>query len=122
MISTPFLAHLRGTLARFLTDTCTIERETPVTDEFGSVGRAREVTGAAVACRVIKAGSSNSGAGGMDAGAETMEDTYRLIVPYTTTLDIDYIVTVGGLLFSVVRLETDLTDKGFKSALITRRR
>lgn len=104
----------------FLTETCTIEQEGDTTGEFGEPTHDWRIVAASVACRLITNPQRGS-ADGTAAGAETLLHEYRLIVPVGTTLEADMRVTVGGLTYNVVRIETALTDRPFRSAILYRR-
>ena len=71
-------------------------------------------------CRLIQAGRW-AATSGQTGGAETLLFEYRLIVKADVALAIDQRVTVNGLTYDVVRVEAELTDKAFNSALLHRR-
>jgi hypothetical protein len=121
MVSNRLRGYVRGQVARFLTETCTIEREAVVTGVFGEPVHAWEVVGTNVACRLIRAGQFYTSASAVSGTQETLPAAYKLIVANTIALDVDYRVTISGLVYAVLRLETELTDEGFHTALVGRR-
>ena len=121
-VSAQTLAYIRRVANAFLTDTCLIERESESVGAYGEPTHAWEVTATDVACRLIQAGQQNVAAAGVTGSQETLPDLYRLVIPRTITLDIDYRVTVNGAVYSVVRLETALTDESSHTALVSRQR
>lgn len=122
MLSAQTLAMIRRITGDFLTQTCTIEREAPTRGSYGEPTHDWEVQSTGTACRVIKAGQFNTAANELVGSQETLPDTYKLVVARSTTLDVDYRVTVDSEVFYVTRLETDLADEAFHAALISRQR
>ena len=121
MVSNRLRGYVRGQVAKFLTETCTIEREAVVTGVFGEPVHAWEVVATNVACRLIRAGQFYTSAAAVSGGQETLPTAFKLIVANTVALDVDTRVTTGGLVYAVLRLETELTDEGFHMALVGRR-
>lgn len=114
------LARLRGVAALTLSGSCLIEQESATVNELGGRSHAWAVVGEDVACRLIKVGRE-TGSQVVESGErEKLPEKYRLIVPYGTTLGVNYRVTVDELVYAVVQLESALTDKAFVSAIIVR--
>ena len=122
MLSSQVLAMIRNTTALFLSESCTIEREGDAIGVYGDRSSAWVVTASDVDCRLIQIGQRTGSAVSEAAAAETMQDEYQLIVARSVSLDVDYRVTVGGVVYYVVRLEDSLTDEAFHSAIVQRRR
>lgn len=121
-VPTQIVAMIRRCTARFLTQTCTVERQkaTP-TDALGDRSHIWEIVAQNVPCRLIMAGQRTGSAVVERAMQEQMRDEYRLIVARTVALDVDMRVTVAGVTFDVVRIDTALTDEAFHSAILNRR-
>lgn len=115
------LAMLRRVTAGFLTETCTLDREAATRGRYGEPTHDREVIGTDVPCRLILVGQRYGSGVAEAAGAETMRDEYRLIVGRDVALAPDLRVTVNGLTYDVVRIETALTDAAFHAAVLARR-
>ena len=115
------LNKIRVEAARYLSETCVIEQEIHTVGAYGDPIRAWALVASEVPCRLIIARRSDLSAVSMSAGRETMERVYRLVVPHGTTLDVDYRVTVGGAIFTVMRVEDQLTDAVFVQAILARR-
>lgn len=116
------LARIRASAAAWLTDRCKIEREVVSTGDYGDVSATWTTVADDVPCRVIMARRSDLNADGITAGQETLEENYRLAVAHTIALDVNQRVTVGGVIYSVVRIETALSDKIFTQAVLARKR
>lgn len=115
-------AGLRSTTEAFLTERCTVYAETQTIDEYGAPDPQLLVVASHVPCRVIKAGTPNTSAIRSEAGQqETMPHEYRLAVQRETALAVDQVVEVGGEQYRIVRIETALTERFFRSAIIVRR-
>lgn len=121
MVQSQTLARIRRVVGQFLTDTCTIEREALTTGEYGQPTHSWELVASAVPCRLLMIKRDGSGVV-TAADQETMQEQYSLIVANTVTLDANYRVTVGGIEYDVVRLETSLTDEAYHKAIVARRR
>lgn len=119
MWSDKTIKRIQARVESMLNETCTIEREVLSTDEYGARVHTWASVASGVACRVIRAGTSNQGAGQVIAEQETMIDRYRLIVPAGTVLDVDYRVTVGARVYGVVNIADDLSDETHVSAIVT---
>ena len=116
------LGRLRRDAARYLMDTCTIERQDVTVDEFGSARRVLTLVAADVPCRVITAGAANAGAAGVVGGQDVMSELYRVALLPDQAIDVDHQVTIGADVYQVVRLETALTGAFFRHAVISRKR
>jgi head-tail adaptor len=116
-----FRAKLRRLGARFLTERCVIEREMHTVGAYGDPIRAWALVAADVPCRVIVARRSDLSAVSITAGRETLQDIYRLTLPHDSSITVDDRVTVGGAIFHVVRVETELTDAVFTTVILSRR-
>lgn len=127
ILATRARAHMRRIVSKFLIDTCTITAQPQGLDELGalSVGLdsvwATVATG--VACRVIGEGQGGS-ASALVASQEQMADTLRIVCPAGTALAPDQRITVTstGHVYTVVGLETDLTDALYTLARVVRLR
>lgn len=123
MVSAQLLAYMRRTAASFMTDTCTIERVTGGLTEIGTPNTGLTVVATNVPCRVIMNGSgSNSSESGLSGMAESLTETYKIELATTQTVDIDYKITVSGVTYDVIRIETALTDDVFVQVTAIRRR
>lgn len=116
------LIRIRNIAARWLKDTCIIERDIETLDELGSPVHGREVVAQDVPCRVITSGRRGDSAAEIIGSAETLKEIYKISVPSSVELDVNYHITVNSIRYSVVRLETALTDEVFTQAIITRHR
>lgn len=112
-------SYLQNSVARFLTQTCQIEAETGAQDQYGSPTHA-EAALTTTPCRLIAAGRWGD-ATMTDASKDSMRSEYRLIVGADVALSVDQRVTVDGLLYDVVKIETQLSDRAFRSAVVYRR-
>lgn len=123
MLNTISLSSIRGSAYRWLKDLCTIERDVETLDELGSPVSGRVIVAENVPCRLIKNGSTSSSAAQIIGSAETLRETYKIAIPANyVDLDVDYHITVNGITYDVVTLETALTDEVFTQAIITRHR
>jgi hypothetical protein len=123
MITSALTAQLKRTVARLLTDTCTLTVEQHSTDEYGAPSNSWAVVAADVACRVIGVGQMRTAADA-EGGRETITDAYRLIAPAGTALDKGQRVTVDsdGAVYEVVDLVTALTSGVDAQAIMVRAR
>lgn len=120
MLNSRMLGILRTVTAKYLKETCTIERETLAEDNFGGRKHAWETVASDVPCRVITVGNRQESRGQDVGSQETLVDTYRLIVPYGTSLETNMRVTVGGLVYQVVSILSDRTDETDVQATLIR--
>lgn len=116
------LARIRDSAAAWLTDRCKIEREVISTGQYGDVSATWATVADDVPCRMITARRSDLNADGITAGQETLEESYRLAVAHNIALDVDQRVTVGGVIYHVVRIEAALSDKVFTQVILARKR
>lgn len=115
------LTRIQRTGAGFLTQRCKIEAETETRGDMGEPLHVWAMVADDVPCRVIQAGQFNAAAVQVVGSQETLPEMYRLALPPETPLDVDQRVTVDGVTYNVVRMETALTDEVFRHALIVRR-
>jgi len=122
-LNSQVLAQLRNRTAAFLKNTCLIEVQQQVTDEYGSPVQAWAIVAADVPCRVlpIAAGSMASMSSLVGSG-ESLQELYKIICPYGTALAPDQRVTVNGAVYNVIQLVTARTDETDTQALLTRQR
>jgi len=110
--------RLRAIINRRLTQTATLYREVTALDVYGSPEHVLENAGA-VACRVIRAGNAGSGGAVESVGErERIVQEYRLILPYGTVLDVDYLAEVDGVRYRVVRVREGMTDAADVQAVV----
>lgn len=121
MVSPQVVAMYRREVANFLTQRAQLQRETTARGEYGEPLHVWEIVAQSVPCRLIRLGRRNESGIEEAGGAETMRSEYRLIVPSGTPLTADMRVTVDGLTYGVVRIETQLTDEAFHAAIVNRR-
>ena len=122
MLNSFALLSIRNSSRRWLKDTCTIERDTETLDELGSPIPGREIVAENVPCRMITSGRRGDSAAEIIGSAESLKEIYKIAIPSSVDLDINYFVTVKTITYSVVRLETALSDEVFTQAIITRHR
>lgn len=120
MVQPQILSMIRAATERFLTQRCTIDRETSAVGDFGEPLHAREVVYSSEPCRLIQVGRRTDSGVSVTAGAETLQHDYRLIVRRSVALTTDMRVTVEGLTYNIVRLETEWTDDVFHAAILAR--
>lgn len=112
------IAAVRRISATWLTDVCTIERETNTTGEYGEPIHQWEVMAVDEPCRVILLGQ-RYGSGIAEAGsAETMKREYRLVLGRSVELAVDMRVTVDAVVYDITRIETQLTDEAFQQVIM----
>lgn len=114
-------AGLRGAAAGYLTERCTISAQAVVTNELGGSARVPRLVAADVPCRVITTGQKTGASSTVVAGQETLAQEYELQVGPEVALAVDQEVTVGGETYQIVRLETALTERFFRSAVLVKR-
>ena len=125
--------YIRAAAESLMTDTCTLSRQKDAAGDYGEIVSAYEVMATGVACRLITIGNRFSGAAGQPGqraggqaemvpmGRETLTDTYRLVLPAGTTIDVDYRATMSsGDVYEVVDLVTERTDEADVLAIVTR--
>ncbi len=114
------LVQLRTAARRYLTDRCTVERENRVTGNYGEVSRTWESIAVEVPCRLVVARRTELSGAGIIGLRETVECVYRVALPPDTPIHIDDRLTIDGVSYGVVRLETALTDAIFIQAVVTK--
>ncbi len=120
-MSPQVLAYIRRVTGETMTDTCTIEEASHTPDSMGGTSISWTEVATDAPCRIIQAGDQNRSQAMMAAEQETIRHLYKLIVAYDGELGVDMRVTCGGIVYDVVQVETALTDKAFRSAIIVRR-
>lgn len=105
----------------FLIQICSIDRLQAGQGDFMTPTNTWRLVAAGVKCRVISKSRSYANQVIVSANQEALKDEYHLVVPLETDLKAEDRVTVGGQTYTVVRLETELTDEFFLQAKITRR-
>jgi len=122
-ISSRTLAIVRRNVGGMLTETCTIERETGVKGSMGEPLHTWETVQSGVACRLITAGTRNTGDAEIVGGQESLVERYRLITPVLTPFTLnDRVIMADGRVFQVVAVEDGLTDEAYASCVVTRMR
>jgi len=122
MLSSRVLNQLRRTTNRWLTETATIQRQTEDRGELGEQLHDWSTIASGIACRVITAGSSNTGDNQATGNQELMIDSYRIIFPSGTSVNVDYRVITGGRTYNVISISDDRTDETDVSVIATRER
>lgn len=115
-------SQILASARKWLKDTCTITYQKPITDKYGAQTKQPVMVAQDVPCRVIEAGGQRGSAIEQAANQETLVEEYRLAVPIDTALDVDQEVAVGSAVYQIVRLDTSMTDKVFRHAIMVRRR
>ena len=123
MINQNVLGRLRYQAARYLNATCDIYKEGKSYGPAGELIPIEINVGSGVPCRIIRAGSSVTDAIEEMASRETMPDFYQIILLADQEINIDYTIRDNGnLKYAVVRLEIQLTDNFFRTAVAVLRR
>ncbi|MDX2163036.1 MAG: head-tail adaptor protein [bacterium] len=115
------IARLRAAARRYLTERCTIQRETVTTGAYGDSIRAWATVTVDVPCRLVRARRSDLDATAILAGRETLRVEYRLAIPHDADLRGGDRVIVGEAVYRVVRIEAALTEPIYRQAIIARR-
>lgn len=113
--------YIRKMTNQTLTERCTIQTETAGTGTFGQPLEGWEDVTTDVPCRIIKAAASAQDESEQFASQDAIEEQYRLIVAYDFALNTSMRVIVDGETFYIVQLETGLTDRAFRSAVVMRK-
>jgi len=114
---TRILADIRANVETYLDDTCTISREKQTSDSMGAPTGGKEIVASGVSCRVIKGRSDTENIGDQ----ESLTETYRLIVPVGTALEVDYSVTLADdTVYQVIEIITQRSDAMDAQAMIKR--
>ena len=121
MLGNGVLNYIRKMTKQTLTARCTIQTEAAGTGTFGQPLEGWEDVAADVPCRVIKAAASAQDESEQFASQDAINEQYRLIVAYDVALDTSMRVIVDGTTYYVVQLETGLTDRVFRSAVVMRK-
>lgn len=117
------LAQLRNRMAAFLKDTCLIEAQQQMTDEYGAPTLAWSIVAEDVPCRVLPiATSSMQSMSALVGSGESLQELYKIICPHGTALAPNQRVTVNGAVYNVIQLVTARTDETDTQALLTRQR
>lgn len=122
MTNAVILSQLRKKAATWLSDTGTVEQERQVEGDMGERVTVWQTIASDVKCRVIMAGQGTQSAIDQMGAQETLEETYKISMAAGTPVGVDCKVTVNGEEYSVVRVETALTDHFFVQVIATRRR
>ena len=111
---------MRRRVARFLRDTCAIEKQNATQDKYGQITGAWEVTEADVPCRVLPYQIAREGAQ-IIGEAERLIDIVEITLPVGTTIQGDYRVTLStGEQYHIRELRSAATDKLFITVLAFR--
>ena len=124
MITDMLIAQLKASLVTTLTDTCTIYARATGTGLYGEPQQdSWTIVAPAVACRVIDDKQSRTGDPAVLA-REHIIDSYKIIVPAGTGLDVDQRikVTSTGLEYDVTGLVTSRTQGVDEQAMMVRAR
>lgn len=114
------LRSLRSITARFLTDTCTIERRAKGVGKYGQETNDYAVVAQRVPCRVITTGTPTinmMGKAGEQAGLRIIT---KLIVAADTDLQVNDHVIVNGGTFNIVDLLDERSQATDKQAILER--
>lgn len=120
-MSIDLLSLFRHQAVRYLTDRCTIQRETRTTGGYGEQIRVWTLIAQDVPCRMVIARRSDLSGIETVIDGETMAVYSRIALPHDTPLGADDRITVNGAVYSVVRIDSELTDRVFLSAILARR-
>lgn len=112
------LAMIRRVTKAMLTDVCQIDVEVITRGEFGEDVITLSNVASYEPCRLITVGQRFGTAQQQAGGQETLRTEYRLIVGRQVALAVNQRVTVAGETYDVVRIETELTDEAFHSAIL----
>lgn len=117
------LEEARSDFEALLVDTCTIERRTVSTDEYGAPSETWTVVASDVPCRVMLAQREFPRAEAGAVGAqEAMPEVYRLSCPWGTGLQPEDRVTVNGGTYRITKLLTAASETLVEQAMIARAR
>jgi SPP1 family predicted phage head-tail adaptor len=121
-LSPQMRAIIRQQTEKQMTDRCLIEREQNSRDAIGGRTHTWETVGSNIPCRMITSKAATLPGTDIVADRESMEDTYTISLPYTTTLAADYRITVNGAAFNVSRVLDGRTDGADVQAVLIRMR
>ncbi len=114
-------AQLAAAAAAFFTETCMLEQEQTARGSLGNASVTWSVVAADVPCRLTMP-SARREASVIASDQEQLVQEYLLSVPAATALDVNQRVTISGVVYSIIRIDTALTDRVFRTASIVRRR
>lgn len=105
-------ARLRRVLVKRLTDTCDIYRAGNARGSMGERVYTRTLVASGVACRLIRTGGGQSGAGGNSVVAEreTLTQGYRVVLAWGTAVQADDVIVIAGQDYQVTGVSPDKTD------------
>lgn len=127
MVSDRTAAVIRASVAKYLPDTCMIQRERQSRGSMNEVQHGSyDVIASDVACRLIREGK-RSGTQAEDVGSqEALIERYRLVLPVGTDFDVDDQVIVtdhesaADLTYQVVSVEERLSNRAFTACGVSR--
>lgn len=123
MVSNRTTAIIRRRVNTFLTERCSIERESGTKGRMGEPLHGWETVTTNVPCRIITISSSTSNQTEDVGSTEALVERWRLICPAGTVFAVDNRVRLADdRVFQIVDVDDRLTDEGFVSALIVRAR
>lgn len=111
-------AHARRS---YLNETALIERRNITISPIGEAVETWVVTASSVPCRVIRGEHSRRDLTSTAGAREHLQEMYRVALPYNTTVGIDYRITVGEDVYTVVGMQGDLTDPVFIMVVVTKK-
>jgi Phage head-tail joining protein len=123
MVSSRITAIIRKRVNTFLTERCSIERESGTKGRMGEPLHDWETVATDVPYRAIQAGTSNTTEGAAVGSTEALIETLKLIFMADTALAVDYRVRLADdRVYQIVDIEDRLTDGAFVSVLAVRAR
>lgn len=114
--------YIASRVTSMLTTTCAIERQSRSTGAMGEILHTWERIGTNVPCRLIRIDAGQDKQASIVGGQETLTDQYRLIIPAAQTVDVNYRVLIAGDTYTIIGVQTDLTDRTFNAVLLSRQR
>lgn len=112
------LKGIRRRLNGFLTEHCSIARETMTRGQYGEMVHDWETVAEGVPCRVITAGSRFMSAMREVGQQQAFVDVYRVVLPADTTLEAGYRITVGSRVYDVINIMDRRTDETDVQAVV----
>lgn len=122
MVSPQMIAFIRSMALRWMTDTCTIERQADSVGSLGQVLDSWQIVSTGTACRLITSKGATQPSTTVMADRLTLEDTYRISLPMGTVLNADYRITIGTSVFRVASVLDGRTDSADVQAVLVRMR
>ena len=113
--------QLQTTTNKWLTERATIQRQLQTRGSFGEQIHDWTVVGSNIDCRVITIGN-NSNASDTVGNQEVMLDTYKIVLRAGTDIGVDDLISVGGRVYRVTRINDDRTDELDINVLVERER